>query len=279
MSAQTVPTQYVSVKGTRIAYRRFGQPSDIPLLFLTHFRGTMDLIDPLLANSIAASREIILFDNTGCGHSDGTIQLTLHEAGLTAIDFLSAIKVLKVDLMGFSMGGMTAQLIAVQHPEVVNKLILAGTQSSYTDGMVAPDPMIMQLAGGPDPDEEVMMKLFFYPSETSRALGHAWWQRTQERHVDGEERTTFVDKAGGQVMQAAITKFVSNPSFFEELKGLEIPVLVTNGKDDVMTPTPNSWLVQQRLKDVELHIFPDAGHGHLYQEPEKYAALLELFLK
>jgi pimeloyl-ACP methyl ester carboxylesterase len=99
MSAQTVPTQYASVKGTRIAYRRFGQPSDIPLLFLTHFRGTIDLIDPLLANSIAASREIILFDNAGCGHSEGTIQSTLQEAGATAIDFLSAIAVSKVDLM------------------------------------------------------------------------------------------------------------------------------------------------------------------------------------
>jgi pimeloyl-ACP methyl ester carboxylesterase len=177
------------------------------------------------------------------------------------------------------MGGMTARSIAVEHPEVVNKLILAGTQSSYTDGMVAPDSSIMQLAGGPDPNEEVMMKLFFYPSETSRALGHAWWQRTQERHVAGEDRMTFVDEAGGQAMQAAISKFVSDPSFFEKLRGLDILVLVTNGKDDVMTPTPNSWLLQQRLEDVELHIFPDSGHGHLYQESEKYAALLELFLK
>ena len=79
----------------------------------------------------------------------------------------------KVDLMGFSMGGMTAQTIAVEHPIVVNKSILAGTQSSYTEGMVVPDPAVMQLAGGPDPNEEVMMKLFFYPSETSKTLGYA----------------------------------------------------------------------------------------------------------
>jgi pimeloyl-ACP methyl ester carboxylesterase len=177
------------------------------------------------------------------------------------------------------MGGMIAQSIAVEHPEVVNRLILAGTQSSYTEGMVTPDPSIMQLAGGPDSNEEVMMKLFFYPSETSKALGHAWWQRAQERHVDGEERTTFIDEAGGQVMQAAMTKFVSDPSFFEKLKDVDIAVLVTNGKNDVMTPTSNSWLLQQQLEDVELHIFPDSGHGHLYQEPVKYAAILELFLE
>jgi pimeloyl-ACP methyl ester carboxylesterase len=99
MSAQTVPTQYVSVKGTKIAYCRFGKLSNKPLLFLTHFRGTMNLIDPLLANSIAASRELILFDNAGCGHSEGTIQPTLQDVGTTAVELLSAIGVQKVDLL------------------------------------------------------------------------------------------------------------------------------------------------------------------------------------
>jgi pimeloyl-ACP methyl ester carboxylesterase len=278
MSAQTAPTQYVTVKGTKLAYRRFGKPSDIPLLFLTHFRGTMDLIDPLLSNSIAASRELILFDNAGCGHSEGTIQPTLQEAGATVVAFLHAINVPKVDLLGFSMGGMIAQCVAVEHIHVVNNLILAGTQSSYTGGMVAPDPSIMQIAGGPNPTEEDMMKLFFYPTPTSLALGHAWWQRIQERHVPGETRTTFVNQAGGQAMQAAIGKFISDASFFEELEKLELKVLVTNGKEDVMTPTPNSWLLQQRLRSVELHVYPDSGHGHLYQFPEAFAKQLEVFL-
>jgi pimeloyl-ACP methyl ester carboxylesterase len=266
MSAQTVPTQDVAVKGTKIAYRRFGQPSSIPLLYLNHFCGTMDISDPLLANSIAASRELILFNSAGCGHSEGTIQSTLQEAGSAAADFLSAIGVSKADLLGFSMGGMTAQYIAIEHPNAVNKLILSDTQSSYTEGMAFADPAIVPLAARPDPTEEIMTKLIFYPSETSRALGHAWWQHIQERHVDGEERTTFVDEAGSQVMGAAITKFVNDPSVFEKLRQLDMPILVTNGKNDVMTPTPNSWLLQQNLRDVELHLFPDSGHGHLYQE-------------
>jgi pimeloyl-ACP methyl ester carboxylesterase len=118
----------------------------------------------------------------------------------------------------------------------------------------------MPLAARPDPIEEIMTKLFFYPSETSRALGHAWWQRVQERHVDGEERTTFVDVAGGQVMGAAITKFVTDPSVSEKLKQLDIPVLVTKGNDDVMIPTANSWFLQQNLNDVGLHISRDSGH-------------------
>ncbi|CAE7192592.1 hypothetical protein CFE70_007029 [Pyrenophora teres f. teres 0-1] len=278
MSAQTTPTQYVSVKGTKLAYRRFGNPSTIPLLFLTHFRGTMDLIDPLLLNSIATSRSLILLDNSGIGHSFGVIQSTIQEAGSTVVEFLDAIGVPKVDIIGFSMGGFIAQSIAVVYPYIVNKLVLTGTQSAYTEGFVAPDPDIMAEAGGDNPTEELMMKLFFYPSDTSRALGHAWRERITERHVDGEKRTTFVNVAGGQAQTAAIGKFVSDPGFFGKLQQLDIPILITNGNRDIMTPTANSWLMQQRLKNAELHIYPDSGHGHLYQIPELYAKQLDFFL-
>ncbi|KAF2008804.1 alpha/beta-hydrolase [Aaosphaeria arxii CBS 175.79] len=280
MSFQTIPTQYASVNGTKIAYRRLGKPANdnIPLLFLTHFRGTMDIIDPLLANTIAKSRELILFDSIGVGHSEGAIPSTLQSAGAITVAFLAAIGVPKVDLLGFSMGGLTAQVIAVEHPAVVRKLVLAGTQSSYSPGAVGAPREIFELASGPSPDEEVMLKLFFYPSETSRALGSAWWRRIQERDLSDEKRTMFVSQEGAQVQQEAITNFVSDATFWDKVKGLDVRVLITNGKDDVMTPTPNSWLMQQNFRNAQLYLYPDSGHGHLYQEPEAYARLLELFL-
>ncbi|KNG43918.1 alpha beta fold family protein [Stemphylium lycopersici] len=278
MSAQKAPTQYVDVKGTKIAYRRFGNPSATPLLFLTHFRGTMDLIDPLLLNSIATSRSLILLDNAGVGHSSGSIQPTIQEAGATVVDFLNAIGVPKVDIIGFSMGGFIAQTIALAYPQVVNKIVLAGTQSAYTEGFTSADPSIMSAAGQSAPDEEAMMKLFFYPSDTSKALGAAWWKRVQERNVEGEQRTTFVGEAGAQQQVAAITGFVSDLGIFEKMKQIEMPTLITNGKADIMTPTPNSYLLQQHMKNAELHIYPDSGHGHLYQFPEQYAKYLEVFL-
>ncbi|KAH7063832.1 Alpha/Beta hydrolase protein [Paraphoma chrysanthemicola] len=278
MSAQTVPTKYASVKGIQLAYRRFGKASNFPLLYLTHFRGTMDLIDPLLLNSIAKNREVILLDSAGTGHSQGTIEPTFAETANTINDFLDAISVPKVDILGFSLGGMVAQVIAVAHPHILNKLVLAGTQSSYTQGLVFSSPEVFEVANGVSPSEDDMLKLFFYSSDSSRALGRAWWARLEERHVSGESRTLLVDQAGGGVQQAAIGQFVSDATFFDKLKEIKVPVLVTNGKDDIMTPTTNSFILQQQLQDVELHIFPDSGHGHLYQFPEKYAELLELFL-
>lgn len=277
MFAQNVSTQFATVGGDRLAYRRLGKLG-IPLIFLTHFRGTMDLVDPLLINSIAETRQVILLDNAGVGHSEGTIQSTLHESGSTVVDFLATIGVPKVDILGFSMGGMIAQSIAVNHPQVVNKLVLAGTQSSYSEGMVSADPQIFEIAGGVSPTEEDMLQLFFYPSNTSRALGHAWWERTQERNVSGEERTTFVNQAGAQLQNEASANFTSDLGFFDQLKKVDMPVLITNGIVDVMTPTPNSYLMQSQLPNAQLHIYPDAGHGHLYQVPQVFAKLLELFL-
>ncbi|KAH8629677.1 alpha/beta-hydrolase [Alternaria alternata] len=279
MSAQTAPTQYALVKGVRLAYRRLGRQAGCPLLFLTHFRGTMDLVDPLLADSIALHRELILFDYAGCGHSEGAIDKSLQQSASTVVDFLAAIKVLKVDILGFSLGGMVAQAIAVEHPRIVNKMILAGTQSSVTPGVVfADDPEVPVISAQESPTEDDMIKLFFFPSESSSALGRAWWRRSQERDIEGEARTGLLHQRGGQVQQAAIGAFVSDAGFFERFQQIDVPVLITNGTRDIMTPTPNSYLLQQRLPNAQLHIYPDSGHGHLYQVPGLYAKQLELFL-
>ncbi|GIJ87123.1 hypothetical protein Asppvi_006027 [Aspergillus pseudoviridinutans] len=278
MTFQTTPTLFASVKGVKLGYRRFGKLGGVPLIFLTHFRGSMDLIDPLLINTIAENREVILFDNAGVGHSEGAVQDTLEAMGSTVVDFLTSIGVSKVDILGFSLGGMIAQYIVVSHPRLVNKLILAGTQSSYTEGVVFGDPEIMEIAGGAVPSEEDMLKLFFYPSSTSRALGHAWFERTKERQVEGEQWRGFLDQAGAATQQAAIGKFAADSELFEKLKQVDTPVLVTNGKADIMTPTSNSYILLQQLRNAQLHLYPDAGHGHLYQVPEIYAKQIELFL-
>lgn len=140
------------------------------------------------------------------------------------------------------------------------------------------DPEISAISRSFSLSEEDMMKLFFFPSETSKALGHAWWVRIQERDMPGEEQKFFVDHIGGEVQQAAIGKFVSDASFFPRLTQVDIPVLVTNGIDDVIIPTSNSYILQKKLRNAELHLYPDSGHGYLYQFPDKYARQLELFL-
>ncbi|MDB5681087.1 MAG: dienelactone hydrolase family protein, partial [Sphingomonas bacterium] len=124
---QTAPTQYVEAGGIRIAYRRFGKADAVPLLFNQHFTGTMDHWDPAVIDGLARDREVILFDNAGISSSSGSVPTTIDEMGANAIAFVRALGVAKIDVLGFSMGGMVAQEIALQAPDLVRRLILVGT--------------------------------------------------------------------------------------------------------------------------------------------------------
>lgn len=279
---QTVPTSFVSVNGVKIAYRRFGKQSPLPLVYLNHLRGSLDTLDPLLFNNIAKNRELILFDNTGIGHSEGTVPGTTQEMASVAVDFLAAIGVPKADFIGFSMGGGVAQCIAFDYPQLVNKLILAGTQSAIGEGVALPPREVLESAGANNdqpPTEEDMMKLFFYPSESSLALGHTWYKRIHERQPKDEERKGYLVGTGAQSQLGAIFKFTTDTANFDRLADIKAPTLVTNGHTDIMSPTANSFVLQQNIPNAQLHIYPDAGHGHLFQVPELYAQHLELFLQ
>ncbi|KAF4464693.1 hydrolase [Fusarium albosuccineum] len=198
-----------------------------------------------------------------------------------AAKFLAAIGVNKADIMGFSMGGGVAQCLGWDYPQLVHKLVLAGTQSAIGDGVVLPPREVLESAGANNdepPTMDDMFRLFFYPSESSLGFGHAWWRRIHERRVEGEERKGYLVGQGARSQLTAIFAFTVEPSNFDRLKDIKASTLVTNGHTDVMSPTPNSFVLQQNLPNAQLIIYPDAGHGHLFQVPELYARHLELFL-
>ncbi|CEJ55192.1 Putative Hydrolase [Penicillium brasilianum] len=278
---QTVPTSFVSVNGLKIAYRRFGASSPLPLVYVNHLRGSMDTLDPLLFNTIAKSREVIVYDSAGIGHSEGTVPDSIPEMAAIVVNLLTALEIPKADFIGFSMGGGIVQHIGYEYPQIVNKLVLAGTQPGIGEGVALPPREVLESAGANNdqpPTEDDMMNLFFYPSETSLALGHAWWKRIHERNVEGEPRKAYLTGTGAQAQLAAIFKFTTDTSNFERLADIKAPVLVTNGHTDIMSPTSNSFVLQQNIANAHLHLYPDAGHGHLFQVPELYAKELELFL-
>lgn len=278
---QTAQTLFTSVDGVKIAYRRFGKQSVFPLLYINHLRGSMDTLDPLLFNTIAKNREVIIYDSFGIGHSEGTVPESTSTMSSIAAKFLTAIGVAQADVMGFSMGGGVAQGLAWDYPQLVHKLILAGTQSAIGDGVVLPPRDVLESAGANNdepPTMEDMFRLFFYPSDSSLALGQAWWKRIHERQVEGEERREYLVGQGARSQLTAIFAFTVDLGNFDRLQDIKAPTLVTNGHNDIMSPTPNSFILQQRIKNAQLIIYPDSGHGHLFQVPELYAQHLELFL-
>src|SRR5580704_6708689 len=123
----TAATQFLEVGQQRYAYRRFGDGSAPPLLFLQHFTGTLDNWDPAVTDPLARGREVILFDNAGVGRSTGSVPTTIAGMAQHAFAFLEALKLTSCDVLGFSLGGMIAQQMALDRPTIFRRMVLVAT--------------------------------------------------------------------------------------------------------------------------------------------------------
>ena len=274
---QTAPTQFVEAKGLRFAYRRFGKSSGVPLVFNMHFTGTMDHWDPAVTDGLAHDREVILFDNAGISSSSGEVPNSIEEMAANAAAFIRAVGLPQVDVLGFSLGGLVAQELAVAAPELVRRLILLGTGPRSGEGMASLTPEAQEIFGARNAEpDHLWLKVFFTPSEFSQAAGRAYLKRFRLR-VDDREPDVSDKVAAAQV--EALTKWGApreNP--FEYLKAIAQPTLVVNGDRDVIIYSMNSWILQQHLPNAQLILYPDANHGSQYQYPERFVRHASLFL-
>jgi pimeloyl-ACP methyl ester carboxylesterase len=275
----TAPTQFVEANGIRFAYRRFGQESGTPLLFMQHFRGGMDHWDPAVTDGFAKNRPVILFDNAGVASSSGETPDMIDAMAEHAADFVGALGISQIDLLGFSIGGYIAQTLAIRHPELIRRLILVGTGPRA--GEPPQDPGYAQYgaltdpATGPSPIETYLY-LFFRPTETSEAAGKMFWARRHARKEDVDVSTSAQTMAA---QRAAITEWRQpRGERFAELKAITQPTLVVNGHDDIMVPTINSFTLSQKIPNAQLIVYPDSGHGSLFQFPELFVTHAAIFL-
>ena len=264
--------------GVTYAYRRFGdgEAGSPPLLFLQHFRGNLDNWDPLLVDTIAVRREVILVDNTGVGLSSGSVPTTIEEMARDAIAFLDGMEIDRVDLLGYSLGGMVAQELALLRPRIVRRIVLAGTGPRGGQQMHGWIFDIERTANSPSNGVDELLHIFFEATETSRALGREYLKRAFSR-TEGHDTPNGPQVARAQY-DAIVEWGIPDPSRLNRLAGITQPTLVANGDNDRMIPTINSQILADRLPNARLRIFPDAGHGFLFQYPREFAELVTEFL-
>lgn len=269
-----VTTRFATVDGMRCAWRSYGmeQGGQPPLVLLHRFRAAMDDWDPLLLDLLARDRQVIAFDNRGVGESGGETPGTLEQAADDAAAFLRAIGVEQADVLGWSMGGMAAPLLALRHPQLVRRLVLCGTLPAGGSPEVVPSsPEWGQRAGKPSYEDEDILWLFFTATEASRAAGRASLARMARPNLPGSAVKTT--PATMQAQLAAIIRFYKNEGgWFGRLREVRQPALVANGDRDGAFPVIDSVVLARELPHSQLAIYPDAGHGFLFQMPERFAA-------
>jgi len=278
MSNITAPTQFVQVGEQRYAYRRFGDGSGLPLLFLQHFTGTLDNWDPAVTDPLARGREVILFENAGVGRSTGTVPRTVAGMAQHALAFLDALRLSRCDVLGFSLGGMIAQQMAQDRPTIFRRMMLVGTAPrGGEDIMHLEKPALARHLGDPAlRGYAVLGKIFFAPSDSSQTAADAFIKRLMQRAQDREP------VSGGAVAEAQMAAFrewdVVTADRFASLKSIRQPTLVVNGVYDQMIPVRNSYWLSENLPNAVLLTYPDSGHGSLFQFHESFTRQAAGFL-
>ena len=272
------PTQFLQTSKEKYAYRRFGAKTGTPLLLLQHFTGTLDNWDPLVTDGLAKTRDVILFENAGVGRSTGKVPSNIAGMADHASAFLDALGVKSADILGFSLGGMVAQQIALDRPDSVHKLVLAGTAPRGGEDIMHLDkPAIGKHFQDPTlKGYEILQKIFFAPTETSQAAGKEFIDRLMQRQADREPQS------GPDIIQAQMAAFADWEHYtgqhFADLRRIHQPALVVNGIEDVMIPIANSYRLAENLPNAVLLTYPDSGHGAIFQWHDSFVKQVTDFL-
>ncbi|MEC5398562.1 alpha/beta fold hydrolase [Uliginosibacterium sp. H1] len=274
-------TRIVNVAGNAIAYREIGPQRGMPLLLLNRFRGTMDHWDPALIDRLATERRVILFDQPGFARSQGTPPDSLKTFAASAVAVAKQLGIEKFDLLGFSMGGTVALQVLLDHPQAVRRAVIAGSAPGHVPGEVpANTPAGAEVWGvatkAVNVDEDFLF-LFFEPSASSQRAGRDYLARLTKR------KDAFARQVDATAWQAQLKSAmgVHDPAttLLKRLKEIQQPVLVANGRHDIMAPTYASFAMAQELPNGWLKVYPDSGHGFLFQYPLEFGDDVLRFLR
>ena len=273
-SWQTAPTKTIDVGGTAFAYRELGEAGGVPVVFLHHFTAVLDDWDPRVIDGVAAHHHVIAFDNRGVGATGSKVPSDLEQMGSDAIVFIEALGLDQVDLFGFSLGGAVAQMIALQRPDLVRRVVLTGT-GPRGGGGIWKMPFIV---GG------AYAKAFLFRKDPRHFL---FFPRTAEGKKAAKdyfarlgERTRDLDRPiSGQARLAQLRAITSAGLHApDDLSMIKAPVLVANGDNDLMVSSAHSADMARRLPDAKLVIYPDSGHGGIFQYHREFVPEVLAFL-
>ncbi|HEY9357200.1 MAG TPA: alpha/beta hydrolase [Arthrobacter sp.] len=268
------PARTVTAGGVSYAYRELGPKGGIPVIFFVHLAATLDNWDPRIIDPIAKNHHVIAFDNQGVGASTGQVPDSIEAMADDAYTFIKALGLDKIDVFSFSLGGMVAQALVLKHPGLVRKLVLTGTgpkggkDMDKVAGITYYDILRATLTRS-DPKEF----LFFNRDTAGKRAAKAFVKRLEERTAD---RDAPIKVKALQTQLQAIKKWGRGTP--ADLSTITQPTLIANGDNDRMVPSILSEDLHRRISGSEMIIYPDSGHGGIFQFHDKFAPVAAEFL-
>jgi pimeloyl-ACP methyl ester carboxylesterase len=260
------PTEMIDIGGTQFAYRELGTDTGVPVICLNHLGAVLDNWDPRVIDGLAARHRVITFDNRGLGASGGSTPHSVAAMARDAVAFIRALGFEQADLLGFSLGGFVSQVIVQEEPQLVRRLILAGTGPAGGEGIDKVTSItIREMVRGALTFKDPKYYLFFTGTPQGRAAARAFLKRLKER-TDNRDKAISLRSFGAQ-LKAIHAWGKQHPS---DLSGVRQQVFVANGDQDRMVPSSNSADLARRLPNARLKLYPDAGHGGIFQYHEEF---------
>jgi pimeloyl-ACP methyl ester carboxylesterase len=266
----TAPTLIASTADGNVGYREVGAGS--PIMLIMGLGGSMDDWAPAFVDALAAQHTVIVFDNAGVGDTAALASpLTISAMAEQASALITAIGLAQPAVLGWSMGGMIAQALAVLHPRQAGRLVLAATQAGTGKSLPIPPAAAAAAAGRSNP--ATVLSVLFPPDQAAAAKAYA----------EG-----ILEYPGYHAASAAI-KTEQNAAIQQWMAGrdpagrrlgqIRIPTLVADGTLDQLDPTPNDWLLARGVPGASLILYPDAGHAFLFQDAGAFVPAVGKFLR
>ncbi|WP_182379374.1 alpha/beta hydrolase [Nocardioides sp. WS12] len=268
------PTKTITIDGTSFAYRELGTPGGVPVVFLHHFTAVLDDWDPRIIDGVASQHHVIAFDNRGVGSTGSRVPNDLEQMGADAIAFIRALEYDQVDLFGFSLGGAVAQMVALEEPGLVRRMVLAGTGPRGGGGIwkmpfIVGGAYAKAFATRKDPRHF----LFFPRNAEGKTAAKEYFARLDER--TGDRSKPVSRQAAVAQLRAITTGGLHAP---DDLSTIKAPVLVANGDHDLMVASEHSADMARRFPEARLVVYPNSGHGGVFQHHREFVPEVLAFL-
>lgn len=265
----TAPTLIAGTHEDAVGYREVGTGS--PVLLIMGFGGSMDNWPPSFVDALATRHTVVVFDNAGIGDTAPVPSpLSISAMAGQASALIAALHLGRTAVLGWSMGGMIAQALAVAHPHQVSKLILAATQAGT--GASLPIPAAAATALASSNPATVLSVLF--PPDQSAAAQALFAGILQYQGYYGASDVIKTQQT------AAINQWMAGQDpAGRQLSRIQALTLVADGTLDQLNPVPNDQLLARGISGAHLLLYPDAGHAFWFQDAAQFVPAVERFLR